>query len=193
MTGVDTGSGGLERTFREAYGQAVATLARVFGDITLAEDAVQDAFVVASERWRVDGIPPNPAGWIVTTARHRAIDVVRRSARGRELHERAARERPAGGEERFEEVGPVTDDQLRLIFTCCHPALRPEHQVALTLRLLGGLSVEEIARSFLVTEAAMAKRLTRAKFKIRAAGIPYRIPQVGELPGRLRSVLSARV
>src|SRR6266511_1370092 len=182
----------IERVFREVYGQAVATLVRVFGDITLAEDAVQDAFVVASERWRSDGIPPNPAGWIVTTARRRAIDELRRSARGRELHEQlaAVASTPRGPGDDWEEDGPVSDDRLRLIFTCCHPALRTEHQVALTLRLLGGLGVDEVARSFLVSEAAMAKRLVRAKYKIKAANIPYRVPDDSDLPERLGSVLS---
>ena len=183
----------VERVFREAYGQAVAALIRIFGDITLAEDAVQDAFVVASDRWRRDGIPPNPAGWIVTTARNRAIDGLRRSARGRKLHEQlgplALTPHDHGTEERGED-GPVTDDRLRLIFTCCHPALRSEHRVALTLRLLGGLSVDEVARSFLVSESAMAKRLVRAKYKIKAANIPYRVPDETDLPERLGSVLS---
>jgi RNA polymerase sigma-70 factor (ECF subfamily) len=180
----------VERVFREAHGQAVATLVRVFGDITLAEDAVQDAFAVAVERWTGEAIPPNPAGWIVTTARNRAIDVVRRAARGRELIEQLGPAAPAAFEEEFTEESPVADDQLRLIFTCCHPALRIEHQIALTLRLLGGLGVDEIARSFLVTEAAMAKRLVRAKYKIKAANIPYRIPSGADLPHRLDAVLS---
>ncbi|HEY3212573.1 MAG TPA: RNA polymerase sigma factor [Actinomycetota bacterium] len=183
----------VERVFREAYGQAVATLIRIFGDITLAEDAVQEAFVVASDRWRREGIPPNPSGWIVTTARNRAIDDLRRSTRGRELHHQLGRLAPTPHdpwtEERGED-GPVNDDRLRLIFTCCHPALRPEHRVALTLRLLGGLSVDEVARSFLVSEQAMAKRLVRAKYKIKAAKIPYRVPDEADLPERLGSVLS---
>ena len=183
----------VDRVFREVYGHAVATLVRVFGDISMAEDAVQDAFVVATHRWRRDGIPPNPAGWIVTTARNRAIDQLRRTARGRELTRMM--DAPSGPPseataDAYEAEGTVRDDRLRLIFTCCHPALRTEHQVALTLRLIGGLSVAEIASGFLVTEPTMAKRLVRAKYKIKAANIPYRVPAETDLPTRLRPVLS---
>ncbi|MDJ0924588.1 MAG: sigma factor [Acidimicrobiia bacterium] len=191
--GDPTGAGvTVEAVFRDVYGQAVAALVRVFGDITLAEDAVQDAFVTASDRWPREGFPPNPGGWIVTTARRRAIDVARRSARGRQLEEEAGASGLVSGADAtiMNDVGPVQDDRLRLIFTCCHPSLQIEHRVALTLRLLGGLSVAEVARSFLVSEAAMTKRLVRAKYKIKAAKIPYRVPSNSDLPARLEAVLA---
>lgn len=182
----------VDQVFRDVSGQAVATLVRIFGDITLAEDAVQDAFVTATVKWTAGGIPPNPAGWIVTTARNRAIDITRRAKRGRELLREVAADSPTTVEDPVDmmDVEVVPDDQLRLMFTCCHPSLRMEHQVALTLRLLGGLSVDEIARSFVVTESTMAKRIVRAKYKIKAANIPYRIPSDADLPGRLASVLA---
>jgi RNA polymerase sigma-70 factor (ECF subfamily) len=181
------GTAAVERVFREEYGRLIASLVRRFGDIDIAEEAAGEALVAALEKWPQAGVPPNPGGWLTTTAGHRAIDRIRREKLRDAKHQAASM---SYDDTAHEPTGPVEDDRLRLLFTCCHPALAPEARIALTLRLLGGLTVAEVARAFLVPETTMAQRITRAKKKIAAANVPYRVPEVADLPERLRGVLT---
>jgi RNA polymerase sigma-70 factor (ECF subfamily) len=177
----------VERIYREEYGRIVASLVRRFGDIDIAEEAAGEALLAAVEKWPVDGVPPNPGGWLTTTAGNRAIDRIRRESHRDAKHQAA---HMITDDTPHQPTGPLEDDRLRLIFTCCHPSLAPEARVALTLRLLGGLTVAEIAQAFLVPETTMAQRITRAKKKISLAKIPYRVPEAEDLPLRLGAVLA---
>lgn len=181
------GTAAVERVFREEYGRLIASLVRRFGDIDIAEEAAGEALVTALEKWPESGVPANPGGWLTTTAGNRAIDRIRREKQRDAKHQAALM---SYDDTPHEPTGPVQDDRLRLIFTCCHPALAPEARIALTLRLLGGLTVAEIAQAFLVPETTMAQRVTRAKKKIAAANVPYRVPELADLPDRLHGVLT---
>jgi RNA polymerase sigma-70 factor (ECF subfamily) len=180
-------SAAITRAHEEQWSRVVASLAKRFGDLDIAEESAAEAFATAVERWPSDGVPPNPGGWLTTTATRKAIDRIRRE------NKRDAKQKEAGllhDDEPPEPLGAIDDQRLRLIFTCCHPALAMETRVALTLRLVGGLSVPEIARAFLVQDAAMGQRITRAKAKITAARIPYRVPDAADLPARVSGVLA---
>jgi RNA polymerase sigma-70 factor, ECF subfamily len=187
-TGLDPAA--LAAVFRAEHGRIVATLTRHLASLELAEEAAQEAYVVALQAWSETGLPPNPGGWLVTTARRKAIDRLRRESARDTKHEQAQMLNADVGSDDPEPPSGVVDDRLRMIFTCCHPALDPAAQVALTLKVLGGLTTAEVAAAFLVEEAAMAKRLTRTRQKISAARIPYRVPRDAELPGRVRGVLA---
>jgi RNA polymerase sigma-70 factor (ECF subfamily) len=175
----------ITRVHREEWARVVATLARRIGDLDIAEEMAAEAFATAVERWPADGVPPSPGAWLTTTAYRKAIDRLRREAKRDEKHREALMLADTP-----EPPGAIDDDRLRLVFTCCHPALAMEVRVALTLRMVGGLTVPEIARAFLVQEAAMGRRITRAKAKIKAARIPYRVPPLADLPGRVTGVLA---
>ena len=177
----------ITRAHHEEWARVVASLTRRFGDLGIAEDAAGEAFAVAVERWPADGVPPNPGAWLTTTANRKAIDRIRREHKRDDKHREALM---VLDDDPLEPVGAIDDDRLRLIFTCCHPALAMEARMALTLRMVGGLTVPEIARAFLVQEATMGRRITRAKDKIRAARIPYRVPSTEDLPARVSGVLA---
>jgi RNA polymerase sigma-70 factor (ECF subfamily) len=183
---VDAGEA-ITRAHHEEWARVVAILTRHFGDLDLAEESAAEAFATAVERWPADGVPPNPGGWLTTTARRKALDRIRRENKRDDKHEQA---QMMYDDVPRDSMGAVDDERLRLIFTCCHPALAPQARVALTLRMVGGLTVPEIARAFLVQEATMGQRITRAKAKIRAARIPYRVPSADDLPARLSGVLA---
>ncbi|GAA5065070.1 RNA polymerase sigma-70 factor (ECF subfamily) [Thermocatellispora tengchongensis] len=176
----------ITRAHRGEWARVVAALTRRFGDLDIAEEAAAEAFAIAVERWPADGVPPNPGAWLTTTANRKAIDRIRRESKRDAKH----REAQMSYDDPPEPVGAIDDDRLRLIFTCCHPALAMEARVALTLRMVGGLTVPEIARAFLVQGTTMERRITRAKAKIKAARIPYRMPSVGDLPARVSGVLA---
>jgi RNA polymerase sigma-70 factor (ECF subfamily) len=177
----------MTRTHHEEWARVVAALTRRFGDLDIAEEAAAEAFATAVERWPLDGVPPNPGAWLTTTANRKAIDRIRRENKRDDKHQQAL---VVHDDDPHEPLGVIDDDRLRLIFTCCHPALAPEARLALTLRMVGGLTVPEIARAFLVAESAMGQRITRAKAKIKAARIPYRVPSGEDLPVRVSSVLT---
>ncbi len=189
MNGVDVREA-ITRAHHEEWARVVAALTRRFGDLDIAEDAAAEAFAAAVERWPADGVPPNPGAWLTTTAVRKAIDRIRRDSKRDDKHKEAQMVYDTTPPEPLEPAGAIDDDRLRLIFTCCHPALAPDTRVALTLRMLGGLTVPEIARAFLVADSAMGQRITRAKAKIKAAGIPYRVPSAEDLPGRVTGVLT---
>jgi len=182
-----TATAAIERIFRDEYGRVVASLVRRFGDIDTAEEAASEALVTALEKWPESGVPPNPGGWLTTAAGNKAIDRIRRDKVRDAKHEAAEM---IHDDTPHETTGVIADDRLRLVFTCCHPALAPEARIALTLRLLGGLTVAEIASAFLVQETTMAQRITRAKAKIKGAKIPYRVPEPEDLPARVGTVLA---
>ncbi|MEU9838740.1 DUF6596 domain-containing protein [Actinomadura sp. NPDC048032] len=177
----------ITRAHRAEWARVVAALTRRFGDLDIAEEAAAEAFATAVQRWPSDGVPPNPGGWLTTTANRKAIDRIRRENKRDDKHEEAQR---VYDDDPPEPVGAIDDDRLRLIFTCCHPALAMQTRVALTLRMVGGLTVPEIARAFLVADTALERRITRAKAKIKAARIPYRVPSAEDLPARLTGVLA---